>query len=280
MLRRLALVANIAVAAGLVAVAPAYAERTNPLEGQPAVRHKFELRDGRFEITPTFEASISAYFKQAVSGGLKLEYHVSDSLSFGGMVFFGGGFNTGLMDQIVASLPAAGMATLPVPSQDDALTHVNTIPLHGGVGLTWTPWAGKLALFSKAFLAFDVYVSGGFGFGLTTNDYKGDDRGTTCDAKCDDGDATNDVFTDPRNDGPHNAGFNPGIQFGGGLHVYLANFVALDLYLRNYMFSDNPSGLDFNYDYKVDDSDRRFLSHLFFGVGVAFYLPPKADITK
>ena len=40
---------------------PALAQtRTSPLDGQPAVRHKVELRDHRFEITPTFEASISA----------------------------------------------------------------------------------------------------------------------------------------------------------------------------------------------------------------------------
>jgi hypothetical protein len=46
------------------------------------------------------------------------------------------------------------------------------------------------------------------------------------------------------------------------------------------MFTDNPSGLDFNYDLKVDDSDRRFLSHLFVGIGIAIYLPPRADISK
>src|SRR5262249_37756663 len=79
--------------------------RESPLADQPAVRHKYELRESRFEITPTFEASISAYFRHTLSGGLKLEYHLTDALSIGGMVFFGASMNTGLMDQIVDSLP-------------------------------------------------------------------------------------------------------------------------------------------------------------------------------
>jgi hypothetical protein len=46
------------------------------------------------------------------------------------------------------------------------------------------------------------------------------------------------------------------------------------------MFADNPAGLDFNGDFKVDDDDRRFLSHLFVGIGVSIYLSPKAEISK
>ena len=54
---------------------------------------------------------------------------------------------------------------------------------------------------------------------------------------------------------------------------------ALDISFRDYMFTDNPSGQDFNADRKVDDSDPRFLSHLFFGVGVSLFLPPKVKVT-
>src|SRR5262249_50821160 len=148
------------------------------------------------------------------------------------------------------------------------------IPIHGGVGLTFTPWFGKLAVFQRAFLAYDIYLSGGFGFAKTENDFSGDDKATTCDTtpdKC--ADPTMAVYNDPRNDGPHNAGFQPGIQFGGGLHLYFSEFAGIDIYIRDYMFTDNPSGLDFNNNLKIDDSDRRFLSHLFVGVGLSFFLP-------
>jgi len=264
-----------ALALTLAFATPA-AART-PLSEQPAVRHKVELRKGRFEIAPIFEVSIAAYFKHTYSGGLKLEYHLTDSLSIGALAFYGAGSNTGLMDQIVTSLPPA-TGNGPTPSQAQALQHVNEIPLHGGVGLTFTPWFGKMGLFGKAFLSYDIYVTGGFGFAQTKNDYAGSDEEVTCEADCDD--PMRARSTDPRNDGPHNAGFNPGVQFGGGLHVYFANFAAIDLYIRNYMFTDNPSGLDFNADQAVTDDDRRFLTHLFFGVGVSFFLPPKAKISK
>lgn len=270
------------VAISIGAAAPAVAQtRTSPLEGQPAVRHKYELRQSRFEITPTFEASISAPFKNTFAGGLKLEYHLSDAFSIEAMGFFGVDSNTGLMNQIVTSLPDSPNPTDPLaPTKQQALDHANKIPFHGGIGLTFTPWAGKLSLFSKAFVAYDVYVSGGFGFAKTENSNSGDDTATTCDANCTDANPANHMFTDPRNDGPHNAGFNPGVQFGGGLHVFFSDWTAVDLYVRDYMFTDNPSGLDYNFDGKVDDSDRRFLSHLFVGIGIAFYLPSTAKISR
>jgi outer membrane beta-barrel protein len=266
-------------AGSLALPAVAHADRESPLAGQPAVRHKLELREKRIEIAPTFEGSVSADFKYTLSGGVKVEYHLFDWLSFGGLIFFGGGVNTGLYNQILDSLPATD-DMFPTPSRATAEAHANRIPLHGGLGATLTPWAGKLSLFGKIFAHYDIYFSGGFGFAQTKNDFDGDDKATVCDRNCNDADVTKHVFDDPRNDGPHNAGFNPGIQFGGGFHFYFTQFAALDIYLRDYMFADNPAGLDFNGDFKVDDDDRRFLSHLFVGIGVSIYLSPKAAISK
>jgi hypothetical protein len=135
-----------------------------------------------------------------------------------------------------------------------------------------------MGLFGRAFLSYDVYFSGGFGFAITENEFSGEDDVTVCDARCDDPEGQ--MFTDPRNDGPHNAGFNPGVQFGGGLHIYFSNFAALDLYLRNYMFTDNPSGFDKTFDKAVTDEDRSFSSHLFVGVGLSLFLPPKPRISR
>ncbi len=266
-MRRLALVCVLSLPVA------AHADRVSPLADQPAIRHRLELREGRIEIAPTFEGSISADFKYTLSGGLKIEYHINDWLSVGGMGFFGGAINSGLFDQVVSSLPPTGQDTYPTPSQTTAEQHVNTMPLHGGVGVTLTPWAGKLSLFGKIFAHYDIYFSGGFAFAQTKNDFPGDDKEKVCDKNCSDPDTSKQIFDDPRNDGPHNAGFNAGVQFGGGFHFYFSEFAALDLYIRDYMFADNPAGLDFNGDFQVDDNDRRFLSHLFVGIGVSIYLP-------
>lgn len=255
--------------------------RKSPLSGAPMVRHKYEYRLKRFEVVPIFEGSVGAEYNHTLSGGLKAEYHLTDSLSFGGNILFGTALSTGLYDEIRDSLPPPGDAPYPTPSTQNADQHKNAIPLHGSVHITFTPTFGKMSLFGKSFLAYDIYFFGGFGFANTTNtfDGPGGDDATNCDENCM-GDPSTHRFNDPRNDGPHNAGFNPGVAFGGGLHVYFNKWVALDLSLRNYMFADNPSGFDQNFDLRVDDDDRSFTNHLFVGVGISLFLPPKIEISK
>jgi outer membrane beta-barrel protein len=268
---------SIASALALAALPQVAQARKSPLAGQPDVRDKHELRLRRFEVAPTFEATLSADYKHTFSGGVKLEYHLTDSLSIGGLVFFGAASNTALANSIYDSLPTSVPAGDPTPTQEQFDSHLNTMPVHGGLGATFTPWFGKLALFGKSYLAFDVYLSGGFGFANLKTNF-GDDY---CDPVMDGTDPVSGdpLFTDPRNDCPYNSGFKPGIQFGAGMHVFFNNWIALDISFRDYMFKDNPSGQDFNADGVVDSDDPRFLGHLFFGVGVSFYLPPKIKIT-
>ncbi len=63
-----------------------------------------------------------------------------------------------------------------------------------------------------------------------------------------------------------------------GFTCSLSDFLALDLTVRDYAFSDNPSGADYNADQFVGNSptlgdDNRFLHHLFFGAGLSIMLP-------
>ena len=77
----------------------------------------------------------------------------------------------------------------------------------------------------------------------------------------------------PNNDPPLNSGSRLGLYLGGGIHVFLNDFIALDLTVRDYAFTDNPSGADFNANLAVTSDDSRFLHHLFFGVGVSIMFP-------
>jgi hypothetical protein len=82
----------------------------------------------------------------------------------------------------------------------------------------------------------------------------------------------------PNRDPPLNAGTKVGLYLGGGIHVFLNDFLALDLTVRDYAFSDNPSGADYNADRFVGNSptlgdDNRFLHHLFFGAGLSIMFP-------
>ena len=83
----------------------------------------------------------------------------------------------------------------------------------------------------------------------------------------------------PNNDPPLNDGSRVGLYLGGGVHVFLNDFLALDLTVRDYAFSDNPSGADYNADLFVGrndttgNDDNRFLHHLFFGAGISIMFP-------
>ncbi len=252
----------------------------------PAVRHRKLLVKNRFELTPLFESSVNADFRHVVGGGLKLEYHLSDMFSIGALGVFSTSIDTGLVKRITPTLEESDPTDATrEPTQTEFTQHLNTMPLHGAAYLSLTPWYGKLAAFGKAFVNFDFYFQAGMSFASLKS---------SCDASvCDDPapgqtiDPNPDVDGDetppddnPNNDAPLNSGARFGAYFGGGIHVFLTDAVALDLTVRDYMFSDNPSGADFDANLYVNDSDSRFLHHLFMGVGVSVMLPFKAKRTN
>jgi hypothetical protein len=148
------------------------------------------------------------------------------------------------------------------------------MPIHGAAYVSLTPWYGKLAAFSQAYVAFDFYFQVGVAFASLS---------TACDdTVCSDhseGDPMGQGNTaQPKDDAPLNSGGRAGLYLGGGIHVFLNDFLALDLTVRDYAFSDNPSGADYNADGFVGTSqtlgdDNRFINHLFFGAGLSIMFP-------
>jgi outer membrane beta-barrel protein len=283
----------------------AAADRTrNRLDKEPAVRHRLLLLKGRFEVQPLFETSINADFRHTIGGGLKLEYHLSDMLSFGAIGVFGTSINTGLVDKIVDTLESEGSCVDPMgmsvdcdatrePSKEEFLQHLNKIPVHGAAYVSLTPWYGKLAAFSTAFVNFDFYFQGGVAFAQLKSDC---DEVNICDDPAPGQTTPNPQNPDlpfppddnPNNDRPLNSGTKVGLYLAGGLHVFLNDFIALDFSVRDYAFTDNPSGADYNADLFVCDgsggfdckSDSRFLHHIFAGFGVSIMFPMTAKRTK
>ena len=264
--------------AGLLAVdaatpSDAHAERRyNSLRTDPAVRHRRLLVSGRFEFAPLFESTINADFRHVIGGGAKLEYHLGDMLSIGVIGVYGTSLNTGLVNKIRPTLETSVDNATREPSRDEFMTRLNSMPVHGAAYVSLTPWYGKLAAFSQAYVAFDFYFQAGVAFAQLKSD---------CPSNiCNDpspGMASNGGMTpadnNPNNDDPLNAGSRIGLYIGGGIHVFLNDFVALDLTIRDYAFSDNPSGADFNANLAVTSDDSRFLHHLFFGAGVSIMFP-------
>jgi outer membrane beta-barrel protein len=268
---------------------PALAERrTNGLKDDVAVRHRKLLVKGRFEAAPLFESTINAEFQHVVGGGLKLEYHLSDMLSIGGIGVFAKNINTKLTDRIVPTLEGTPNDMTREPSQDEFTLRLNEMPLHGAGYVSITPWYGKLAAFSQAYVAFDFYFQAGISFAQL----KSDCPTSVCDdpapGQSRPGGPMGEMLppdNNPNNDPPLNSGQRVGLYLGGGIHVFLSDFLALDLTVRDYAFSDNPSGADYNADLFVGknpqtgDDDNRFLHHLFFGAGVSIMFPTSVKRT-
>ena len=266
----------LAVVAVLAVSAEVYAEgrRTNTLATDVAVRRRRLLVKNRFELAPLFESTINADFRHIVGGGAKLEYHLGDMLSIGVVGVYSTALDTKLVDKIKPTLEMTSDPKTREPSQAEFMDRLNKMPLHGAAYISLTPWYGKLAAFSQAFVAFDFYFQAGLSFAQL----KSDCPTTVCN---DDGlshldPGTGDTIppdNNPNNDRPLNDGNRIGLYLGGGIHVFLNDFLALDMTVRDYAFTDNPSGADFNADLLVSNADNRFLHHLFFGVGISVMLP-------
>lgn len=256
------------------------------LAEQPAVRHRLLLVKGRFELTPAFEANVNADYKYTLSGGLRAEYHLSDMLSVGAIGFYGASVNTGLTDRILSTLPETDPDSDPTPTQAEYEQHLNDMPLHGAAYVTLTPWYGKLAAFGAAFVNFDFYFSAGLAFAQLSSNCS---TANVCDdplpgkpVVIDNPDPEPDTVIPDNNandDPPLNDGNRFGLYLGGGIHVFLNNWLALDLTVRNYLFSNNPSGLDTNFDYLVDEDDQQLQNHLFLGVGLSVFFPMRPERT-
>jgi outer membrane beta-barrel protein len=273
-----ALAATLALSS--VASADEGGKRENSLRKDVAVRHRRLLVKNRFEFTPLFESSINADFNHIVGGGAKLEYHLSDMWSIGVVGVGSTAIHTSTVNRIVNTLqpgPRTGMnpADQREPTQDEFLDHLNTIPFHGAAYISLTPWYGKLAAFSSAFVAFDFYFQAGVSFAQLSSNCPTNvcsDPNPGGSFMNSDG-TTHAPLLNPNLDPPLNNGFQAGLYLGGGIHVFLNDFLALDLTVRDYWFSDNPSGADFNADLAVTSKDSRFLHHLYFGAGLSILFP-------
>jgi outer membrane beta-barrel protein len=252
--------------------------RTNDLAKDVAVRHRRLLVKNRLEFTPLFESTLNADFQHIIGGGVKLEYHLTDMISIGGLGVFSIALKTALVERVSKTLEPTPDPMTREPSQAEFEARLNTMPLHGAAYVSLTPWYGKLAAFSQAFVAFDFYFQGGLAFAQLQSDCPTNICNDTHPGVAGPNDEPPDG--NPNNDPPLNSGQRPGLYLGGGIHVFLNDFIALDLTVRDYAFTDNPSGADFDAkDQAVTNSDNRFVHHLFFGAGLSIMIPFKVKRT-
>jgi outer membrane beta-barrel protein len=248
----------------------AEAARRNPLEGQPAIRHRLELRKLRFEATPFAGFTMLQDFNNTILGGAKLGFHVFDWLSINGIFAGGTAVGTGLKDTVLQTLRAPGGgcgAVGPGPIMDVCLAEqaMNYIAWFGAAEAELRPFGGKFSLFGKGFFHYDLY----FGMGMAFVGLKNKLPQQPADCS---GSAVNQF------------GCNQGMKIGPtgaiGLQMFFNDWIALNLEYRFIYIKDNQAGRDTNRDRTVNDNDLKYDGKSVITVGAAIFFPTTAAISK
>lgn len=273
--------ARLAICLGLVLLCGSAVaqKRMSPLEDQPSIRHRYELRKGRFELGPSFGFSVNRSLRQAILLGAKLEYHLNDWLSFGADFGYGLNVNTGLANELKNQCEGSCVGPASNPAAHDDLRpwdehkkHFSNITLAGDIRGIFTPITGKMGVFSKLFIAYDLYVFAGLGMALLSNTLEG---------------ASSDVDNVTQ-------GFRVGPAFGFGIHVFFTKFFSMGIEIKDIAFSDNESGGDLTRGLAdaelessrsggqgilIDKKDKQFTNHWFVGLNFTFFLPTTVDVS-
>lgn len=112
------------------------------------------LRKGRTELTPNVNVSVNDAFFQKYMFGLKLAYHVTDSVAIG----LHGAFGISTPSGAINKCTAAGCDN---PTKDDLVGTPGNVTLLAGLGGEWAPLYGKLNLFGEKVLHFDTLFLAG-----------------------------------------------------------------------------------------------------------------------
>lgn len=247
-----------------VASAQELVDRKSPLADAPAIRHRVELRDKRFEAGVGLGSSIAAEFYHAVFVNLRLAFHINDWITISGT--FGQNvtpsLKTGTAEQLVRTLPdsATEATNTNTVTKKNALGAMNRMGQILGLQAELSPITGKMALFSKLFMHYDVYALGGVGAVNFTADL---DKCAMpkADESCPD------------------TGMKIGANVGLGMHAFFNDWLALNLEIKDMLVKTNRAGQDTNGDTFADKNDLSLTHNLIFGANLAFFFPTVPKIT-
>lgn len=292
-------------ALALLAAAPAaHADRgRNPLAGQPAVRHRVEMRKLRFEITPQFLVSMNQPYLVGIGGGVNLQFHITDWLGIGASFHYTHNLEAPLVGRVLEALPPGAdrppetytgvndpAAGLKQPSKQIFKDHLIGPKMLGSLYATLTPIGGKFSLFNTLFANYDFYGLAGVGIAILDTplssglaaypDTDGKMRTINAEAQA----TLNDVNL-------QSPSIFTGLRFAGqigiGAHIYFNHWIGLQLEVRDFIYKSNPGGLDVTTsDNNKDGSpvlssdDEYIVNNLYFGLGLSIMLPPKAKISR
>ena len=311
-----------ATLAAVVTLLPdtAQAKRKSPLEGKPVVVRKHELRKLRDGITPFVGMSLSQPFVHKGYVGGKLHFDFTDWIGIKGMFAMGiinkdakllrglngeGGLPEGIPANTMGDMDTPANNTNapvrkpndfnnPAPLQHDFQAGLTRNQFLASLDVVFTPFSGKLGLFSGIFTEYDLYLFGGLGLSnwqkhypnvsstteqlgnLNTSDASKKDGSYCKTTGATDSEVNRECFLHPVK---ADTGIKVGPSFGGGIHIFLADFAAINVDVQDIMSNNNLAGLNTTTTEvppTVDKDDRNWNHNVMMSLGVTFYFPPKA----
>jgi outer membrane beta-barrel protein len=148
----------MAIAAALALAAPgagrgseadAFENKVPPISGQ------LYMKAGRFELTPTLNLSVNDPFFAKYFGGLKLDYHLTESWSVGVTGAAGASSPTGSASICQANQGCAK------PTDAQLYQVPGRIRSMAGAEVAWSPVYGKLNVLSEVPVHFDLSIMAG-----------------------------------------------------------------------------------------------------------------------
>lgn len=297
----------------------AQAKKPGVLEGKPVVVDRLELRKLRFQITPQIGMSLSQPFVHKGMAGAKLRFDFTDWLGVRASFMYGvldidsslltalneGGLPVGTADS-TGTLTADeagqgpyrpnGQLDNPAPLIHDFQAGLTKVQFTGSVDLAFTPFSGKLGLFSAIFTEYDIYIFGGLGFVNWARHYP-DVQSTTEVFGLETDPNAPGFCQDPANGNATNSecllhpvtaddGFRLGGSFGAGVHLFITDWMSLNPEIHDIVVGHNDAGQNATIDDvppQVENSagrDRVARHNVTFNLGLTFYVPPKAKRSR
>jgi outer membrane beta-barrel protein len=308
---------------GLLAPRTAEAKKPGVLEGKPVVATPLLLRKFRFQISPQVGMSLNQPFihKGFVGAGVRVDftewigvrghfnYGIIDVDSRLQKALLDGGLPQGETgaDPTAPDLPVRPNGELdnPAPLLHDFQAGLTKLQWTSSIDLAFTPFAGKLGLFSSIFTEYDIYIFGGVGLAsytrafpdqLSTSEILGIEN---TDSPTDANGQPDPTYCTAPGAGAANAecvlhpvkadeGVRVGGSIGGGVHLFLTDWVSLNPEIQDVIVAQNDGGLNATIrdvppvvnNAGGSDGDRTIRHNVTFNLGFTFYLPPKAKRGK
>lgn len=117
-----------------------------------AVQQSYVLRDGRFELTPTYGISLNDPFVTHNAFGIKLGWYITEVLGIGASF------------QWYQGLDAESEDNFHIPRSFRLVVPINEYQLGANLHFSYVPIYGKLTIFNEWIFHWDCFIEGGVGF--------------------------------------------------------------------------------------------------------------------